>query len=134
MATDQGSAFTAEAMQYLMDAYGVKVHWLSAVGDSVALGAPESLNTAASNAVFEMEQKGDVQSRVHTDIYPAFAVQKHNMITRRSGSTIFEMKHGRPARTVCDLIAKLVEVVTKHSLLPVQQHMPLMKHSTVWRM
>ena len=130
LATDQGSAFTAEVMQYLMDAYGVKVHWLSAVGDSVALGAAESLNTAASDVIFEMEQKGDVQSRVHMDIYLTFAVQKHNMITRRNGSTIFEMKHGRPSRTVCDLIAEPAEADTKHLQLPVRQHIALVRHRT----
>ena len=57
LATDQGSAFTAEVMQYLMGAYGVEVHWLSAVGDSVALGAAESLNTAASYVILRWNRR-----------------------------------------------------------------------------
>ena len=75
-----------------------------------------------------MEQKGDVQSSVHMDIYLTFAVQKHNMITRRNGSTIFEMKPGRPSRTVCDLIAEPAEADTKHLQLPVRQHIALARH------
>ena len=111
-----------------MDAYGVKVHWLSAVGDSVTLGAAESLKTTASDVIFEMEQKGDVQRRAHMDIYLTFAVQKHDIITRRNGSTSFEVKHGRPSRTVCDSIAEPAKADTKHLQLRVRQHIALVRH------
>ena len=59
-----------------------------------------------SGVIAEIDAKGDVSSRQELEAYFTTGLTKYNMVNRRTGgSTLFELEHGRPARTVADAIA-----------------------------
>ena len=61
-----------------------------------------------AGVVAEIDAKGDVSSQQELEAYITSGLMKYNMVTRRvDGVTWFEMKHGRPARTVADAIASV---------------------------
>ena len=111
LSTDQGSGFTSEVMKILLAVLGVKVHNLTAVANSEGLGGNESINNVISGVIAEIDAKGDVSSRQELEAYITTGLMKYNMVTRRTdGGTLFELEHGRPARTVADAIACVPDI------------------------
>ena len=111
LSTDQGSGFTSAVMKTLLAVLGVKVHNMTAVANSEGLGGNESINNVISGVIAEIDAKGDVSSRQELEAYITTGLMKYNMVTRRAdGGTLFELEHGRPARTVADAIACVPDI------------------------
>ena len=102
LTTDQGSPFTAEVFEAMRKFMGVKIHNLTSVGNSVALGDTELENKWIQKVISEAGSKGDINSVLAFKMYLAKAVTERNQIMVTAGSTVFERIHGFSALTVGD--------------------------------
>jgi len=88
---------------------GVKIHNLSAAGDSRAMGGCEVMNTAANEVISEAGNTGDIKCMADLCLKLASKVIQRNQIVKRHGTTAFEIAYGRPARTVRDALTTVPE-------------------------
>ena len=104
LTTDQGSPFTAEVFEVLRRLMGVKVHNITSVGNSIALGDTKVENRWIQKVISEAGSKGDVVDLTSFKLYLAKSVMERNQIMVTAGSTVFERIHGFAALTVGDVI------------------------------
>ena len=109
--TDQGSPYTAEVFEWIRKTYGVKVHNVTAVGDSIGLGDGENENRWIQKVISEAGAKGDVVTANQFRVYLAPAVIERDQIMETAGSTVFERIHGFKALSVGDIMMDVDGVV-----------------------
>jgi hypothetical protein len=114
--TDQ--AFASEVFEVLRKVLGVKVHNMTAVGRSCALGDCEVENKWVQKVITEAGSKGDIKNARDFKIYLARAEIERNQVMKTAGSTVFERIHGFPSLTMGDVMMEAGDGAAEMMMVP----------------